>query len=259
MKIGVIGVGKMATAIIHGLKKSQYELVISGSSQARSKEIAEQLSVAYANNHQELIDQVDLVIVGIKPQLFETVLSPLTFTKPIISMAAGITLNKLASFTNTQLPLIRIMPNINAQILKSTTALCYNKAVSEQLEVECQKIVESFGDCHIIAEKDFDTFTALAGSSPAYIYLFIEALAKAGLKHGIPKNKALDIVAQTVLASSQNLLEGNETPHDLIDKISSPGGTTVAGLLDLEKNGLTPSIISAIDTTINRAQELSKE
>lgn len=259
MKIGFIGVGKMATAIIHGLKNSQHDLIISGSSQARSKEIAEQLSVTYVNNHQELIDQADLIILGIKPQVFESVLAPLTFTKPIMSMAAGITLDRLATLTDTHLPLIRIMPNINAQILKSTTAICYNSHVTDELKTTCQNIVESFGDCHLIAEKDFDTFTALAGSSPAYIYLFIEALAKAGLKHGIPKDKALDIVAQTVLASSQNLLEGSETPHDLIDKISSPGGTTVAGLLDLEKTGLTASVVSAIDTTIQKAQDMAKQ
>lgn len=256
MKIGIIGVGKMASAIIQGLKTTDHEIIISGSSLARSKEIAEQLEVAYAQSHQDLIDSVDLVILGIKPQMFEKVLAPLSIDKPILSMAAGITLERLASMTKQDLPLIRIMPNINAQILKSSTAICANEHVSDDLFTEAKAIVESFGTAFVIAEKDFDTFTALAGSSPAYIYLFIEALAKAGVKYGLPKKQALAIVAQTVMASSQNLIEGSDTPHDLIDKICSPGGTTIAGLLDLEKTGLTASVISSIDATIEKAKQL---
>ena len=106
------------------------------------------------------------------------------------------------------------------------------------------------------AEKDFDTFTALAGSSPAYIALFIEALAKAGVKYGLPKAESLNIATQTVLATAETILTGTDSPHDLIDKVCSPGGTTIAGLLDLEKTGLTTSVISSIDTTINKAKNL---
>lgn len=256
MKIGFIGVGKMASAIIKGLKTTQYELIVSGSSLERSQEISRQLDLAYANSHQELIDQVDLVILGIKPQLMETVLTPLAITKPVLSMAAGIKLSRLAQLTSSELPLIRIMPNINATILASTTAICANELVSEELFATCQAICDSFGETFAITEKDFDTFTALAGSSPAYIYLFIEALAKAGVKHGLTKDQALAIVTQTVLASSKHLIEENEQPHALIDKICSPGGTTIAGLLDLEKTGLTASVVSSIDATIQKAKEL---
>lgn len=256
MKIGFIGVGKMASAIINGLKTISHDIIISGSSLARSREIAEQLNVTAAPSHQELIDQVDLVVLGIKPQMFEPVLSELHFHQPILSMAAGVTLERLGKLTSPELPLIRIMPNINAQILKSTTAICINEHVSEELLTSAKEITDSFGTTFDIPEKDFDTFTALAGSSPAYIYLFIEALAKAGVKYGIPKGKSLEIVTQTVLASAENLLQGADSPHDLIDKISSPGGTTIAGLLDLEKTGLTASVISSIDATIDKAKNL---
>lgn len=256
MKIGFIGVGKMARAIIKGLEKTEHELIISGSSLKRSQQIAKELHLAYAHSHQELIDQVDLVILGIKPQLMETVLHSLTVTKPILSMAAGITISRLSQLTSDTLPLIRIMPNINATILKSTTAICTNHFVSEALLTTCLALCNSFGQTFVIAEKDFDTFTALAGSSPAYIYLFIEALTKAGVKHGLTKEQALLIVTQTVLASSQHLLEEEEQPHAMIDKICSPGGTTIAGLLDLEKTGLTASVVSSIDATIQKAKEL---
>lgn len=117
-----------------------------------------------------------------------------------------------------------------------------------------KEILDSFGSTFEIAEKDFDTFTALAGSSPAYIALFIEALAKAGVKYGLPKAESLNIATQTVLATAETILTGTDSPHDLIDKVCSPGGTTIAGLLDLEKTGLTASVISSIDTTINKAK-----
>ncbi|WP_165618691.1 pyrroline-5-carboxylate reductase [Streptococcus pyogenes] len=256
MKIGIIGVGKMASAIIKGLKQTPHELIISGSSLERSKEIAEQLTLPYAMSHQDLIDQVDLVILGIKPQLFETVLKPLHFKQPIISMAAGISLQRLATFVGQDLPLLRIMPNMNAQILQSSTALTGNALVSQELQARVRGLTDSFGSTFDISEKDFDTFTALAGSSPAYIYLFIEALAKAGVKNGMPKAKALEIVTQTVLASAGNLKTSSQSPHDLIDAICSPGGTTIAGLMELERLGLTTTVSSAIDKTIDKAKSL---
>ncbi|MGQ9412465.1 pyrroline-5-carboxylate reductase [Streptococcus pluranimalium] len=256
MKIGFIGVGKMATAIITGLKQTEHDILVSGSSLARSKEIANNLGLTAASSHQDLINEVDLVILGIKPQLFDDVLAELTFTKPVMSMAAGVSLDKLEELTDSGLPLIRIMPNMNAQILQSTTGICFNQDVSDDLKVLAHEITDSFGTTFELAEKDFDTFTALAGSSPAYIYLFIEAMAKAGVKNGLTKTQALDIVTQTVMSSAQNLLASEDSPHDLIDKICSPGGTTIAGLMDLEKTGLTHSVVSAIDATIDKAKKL---
>lgn len=256
MKIGFIGVGKMATAIIQGLKATDHQLIISGSSLARSQEIALELGLPYAQTHQDLINQVDLVVLGIKPQLFEKVLTPLSLTKPILSMAAGVSLETIAELTASDLPIVRIMPNINALNQASTTGVCRNHLVDDQLFEQIVELVDSFGSHFVLAEKDFDTFTALAGSSPAYILLFIEALTKAGLKHGLPKAQAQQIVAETLIATGKNLLASQETPHQLIDQITSPGGTTIAGLLELERTGLTASVVSSIDKTIERAKEL---
>ena len=247
MIIGFIGVGKMATAIINGLNTSSHRIIISGSSLARSRQIAEELEVEAAASHQELLDNADLVILGIKPQMFDKVLTGLTFHQPIMSMAAGVTLERLASLTSPDLPLIRIMPNLNAQI--------FEKAGFKNAII-AKEITDSFGTTVELAEKDFDTFTALAGSSPAYIALFIEALAKAGVKNGLSKQVALTIATQTVLATAENLSLGSDSPHDLIDKVCSPGGTTIAGLMELERTGLTHSVVSSIDTTIAKAKKL---
>lgn len=256
MIIGFIGVGKMASAIITGLKKTEFKVIISDSNPDKSRKKAEALDVDFAASQQDLIDKADLIVLGLKPQVLPLVLTNLDINKPILSMAAGTSLSRLAELTQADLPIIRIMPNLNAELLQSTTAICRNNTVSDQLFETAKQITNSFGTTFEIAEKDFDTFTALAGSSPAYIALFIEALAKAGLKYGFSKDLALDIVSQTVLATSQNLLSNSIRPNDFIDKVSSPGGTTIAGLLDLEKNGFTASTISAIDTTIEKAKNM---
>ena len=253
MKIGFIGVGKMASAIITGLKKTDFELIISDSSLKAGQDKAEALGVAVAQSHQELVDEVDLLVLGVKPQVLASVLNPLILTKPILSMAAGTSLEYLDKLSQADLPIIRIMPNLNAKILQSSTAICRNDKVSDQLFEIAKQITDSFGTTF---EIDFDTFTALAGSSPAYIALFIEAMSKAGLKHGFPKDLAFKIVSQTVLATTSNLIQGQEKPNDLIDKVSSPGGTTIAGLLDLEKTGFTVSTISAIDATIDKSKNM---
>lgn len=256
MKIGFIGAGKMAGAIIKGLKSSDFELMLSERDAETSQAVAAELGIAAATSHQDLIDQADLVVLGVKPQFLESALAGLEMTKPVLSMAAGVTLERLATLTSSDIPLIRIMPNLNAQILKSTTAICFNSLVSDDLKTVAKRITDSFGSTFEIAEKDFNTFTALAGSSPAYIALFIEALAKSGVKYGFAKDLALDIVNQTVLATAENLLTGSDSPHTFIDKVSSPGGTTVAGVLDLEKTGLTASVVSSIDVTIDKANNL---
>lgn len=256
MKIGFIGAGKMAGAIIKGLKLAGFELFVSQRDFETSQAVAQKLGVQASKSHQDLIDQVDLVILGVKPQFLSSALAGLTFHKPVMSMAAGVTLDRLAGLTATNIPLIRIMPNLNALILKSTTAICFNDLVTEDLKVAATTITDSFGSTFVVSEQDFDNFTALAGSSPAYIALFIEALAKAGVKNGMPKETALAIVSQTVQATAQNLLAGEDSPHNFIDKVCSPGGTTIAGIMELEKEGLTHAVCSAIDKTIEKAKSL---
>ncbi|EHJ52214.1 pyrroline-5-carboxylate reductase [Streptococcus macacae] len=256
MKIGFIGVGKMASAIIAGLKQTNFELIISDSSLQKSKEKADTLHVNFAQSHQDLIEKADLIILGLKPQILPSVLNNLNITKPLLSMAAGVSLADLAQLSKADLPIIRIMPNLNAQLLQSSTAICRNKNVTEALFKTAKQITDAFGTTFEIAEKDFHTFTALAGSSPAYIALFIEALTKAGVKHGFSKELSFDIVSQTILATTTYLAQGQDKPNDLIDKVSSPGGTTISGLLELEKTGFTASVISAIDATIDKSEKM---
>lgn len=261
MKIGFIGVGKMASAIIKGLDKKQFDIIISGRELSSTQAKAQELDVAYATSHAELVEQADIIILGVKPQVVPELLNEISpvlgKTKTIVSIAAGLDLHRLAVLSTVEnLPIIRIMPNINAMIGQSTSAIVANDAVSHNNFNFVKSIFENVGSVHEFTEKDFSAFTALAGSSPAYIYIFIDALARAGVLHGIPKAKATAIVAETVQASAKMILDSGENPWELVDKVSSPGGTTVAGVVSLEQNRFVGTVIDAISATIEKEKKL---
>ena len=154
--------------------------------------------------------------------------------------------------------IVRIMPNFYATIQTSTTAIVRNAYVSDDVFNTVKAIFESVGSVHELAEKDFGTFTALAGSSPAYIYMFIDAISRAGVLHGMPKDVSTKIVAETVLASAEMILKSDENPWTLVDNVSSPGGTTVAGVVSLEKNNFVATVIDAITATIEKNNTMNK-
>ncbi|MCL2113931.1 pyrroline-5-carboxylate reductase [Lactococcus protaetiae] len=260
--IGFIGVGKMATAIISGIDKTKFNILISGRDLTKTEEQARSLKVSSVANHTELVKNSDLVILSVKPQILPSVMtglvSTLTRDKTLISIAAGLTLADLKHLSQSEnQPIIRVMPNINAQIGKSTSAIVKNEFVNDEDYIVAQSIFESVGTVHEVAEKDFSTFTALAGSSPAYIYMFIDALSRAGVLHGIPKETATKIVAETVQASAEMILQSGENPWSLVDKVSSPAGTTVAGVVSLEQNRFVGNVIDAITATIEREKQLN--
>lgn len=260
--IGFIGVGKMASAIITGLDKSNVRVLISGRDLRKTQEQADKLGVFASHSHGELVEQSDLIVMAVKPQILPDIMeeiSPLfTKDKTLISIAAGFDLEALSDMSKTyDFPIIRVMPNINAQIQKSTSAIVRNEYVSSDIYQLTQEIFSSIGTVHEVAEKDFSTFTAIAGSSPAYIYMFVDALSRAGVLHGIPKDQATKIVAETVAASAQMILESGEGPWTLVDKVSSPGGTTVAGVVSLEQNHFVATVIDAITATIEKENTLN--
>jgi pyrroline-5-carboxylate reductase len=258
--IGFIGVGKMATAIINGLDKKKFNVLISGRDVTKTEQQAAELNVAARSNHADLVADSDLIVLAVKPQILPGVLTELsgllTENKTLISIAAGLTLPDLQALSAENQPIIRIMPNINAQIGKSTSAIVKNEFVTAENYALAREIFESVGTVHEVAEKDFSTFTALAGSSPAYIYMFIDALSRAGVLHGIPKDAATKIIAETVQASAEMILQSGENPWALVDKVSSPGGTTVAGVVSLEQNRFVGTVIDAITATIEKEKLL---
>ena len=260
----------MATAIIKGMIAKQFvkpeNVYLFDILTDKVNGLAKEVGANACLSNTSLIEEVDLVVLAVKPNLIEQVLlenkSVILANKPIlVSIAAGMSTEKIYRYLKTEeeVAIIRVMPNVNVQTGKGASAVCgHDFATKEQMEYVL-KMFQSIGKAWPLAEKDFSTFTALAGSSPAYTYLFIDSIARAGVKHGMPKDLATEIVAQAVLGSAEMVLESKENPWTLIDQVCSPGGTTVAGLLALEEEAFIATVAKGIDATILREQEMDRE
>lgn len=263
MKIGFIGAGNMGRAIIDGWLKMK--AVVPADIYVHSAHASSYEPYAKANglnameSNLAVANAADVVVLAIKPNIaldtLKAVQPALTAGKWVITMVSGLSLADYATVA-PDVPVLRIMPNVNVAIGAGMTALIGNAALSADQYAAGQKLFDAIGETSEVAEKDFSTFSALAGSSPAYVYFFIDAMARAGVKHGLSKAAATKIAAQATLGSAEMVLKSDKIPFDLIDQVSSPGGTTVAGLLAMEEAGFMTSVVKGIDATI--AKELGE-
>ncbi|WP_373481157.1 pyrroline-5-carboxylate reductase [Geminocystis sp.] len=264
LKLGVIGGGVMAEAIISCLiEKNIYsssDIIISEPSVNRRQFWQEKYGVITTAENQQILDNSDVIILGIKPQILSTVISNLTLNsqekKPlIISILAGVSLDKLAQGF-PQFPLVRVMPNTPAIVGEAMTAITPNNLVSENQLSLTLSLFKAIGSVIEIPEYLMDAVTGLSGSGPAFVALMIEALADGGVASGLPRVIALELATQTVLGTAQLVKQKNLHPALLKDQVTSPGGTTIAGVAQLEKNGFRNAIISAVTAAYKRSQEL---
>ncbi|QPL06188.1 MULTISPECIES: pyrroline-5-carboxylate reductase [Actinomyces] len=273
--IGFIGAGNMAGAIVRGavaagLTQGQGAarlLVTSphGSAAALAGELAGQ-GVEHVAQAQDLVHASDVVVLGVKPTIvpvvFEQLREELAERRAlVVSLAAGLTLARLEEMLPEGARVVRAMPNVAAAVGASMTALAASSRASEEDLALVEGLMAAVGRTARIAEKDFSAFVGLAGSSPAFVFTFIEALARAGVLAGIPKAQAVDIVTQAVLGSALTVqadagAEDGRTPTDLVDAVCSPGGTTVAGLVAMERAGFSNAVIEGVRATVARDHEL---
>ncbi len=268
MKIGFIGVGNMAQAMIKGLVKADQiattDILVHGAHPANYEAFAAEQHITPVADNIAVVEQADIVFLAVKPYIVPLILeetgAAFKEKQPLMaSMAAGLSLAKLSQQVDADnLPILRIMPNVNVANRAGITAVVGNEQVSADQLNSVKDVLSQLGGVVEIGEKDFTTFSALAGSSPAFVYLFIDSMARAGVKHGLTKKAATEIAAQAVLGSAQNVLLSDDSPWDLIDKVSSPGGTTVAGLLAMEEAGLMSAVVKGIDATIEKDLESQK-
>lgn len=264
MKLGFIGAGNMAQGIIDGLLKAKAiapdAIIIHGGHPANYEAYAAKVGVQTVADNQAVIAASDVVVLAVKPVMASDVIAEIlpalqAKTTPLLSLLSGVSLLQIEGYLGTKnYPLVRIMPNLNVAINAGMTAYAANTAAQAVLP-EVVALFDQLGETIELAEKHFSTFVALAGSSPAFVYMFIDALARAGVKHGLTKKQADKIAAQAVLGSGAMVLQSADSPFDLVDKVSSPGGTTVAGLLAMEAAGFMPSVVAGVDATIAKDQE----
>ena len=268
---GFIGAGNMAGAIVDGLIASGHSgdtTVWSAHDSASA--LAARTGVRLAPSAEEPVGTSDVVILAVKPHVIPVVLAPLqeilAVRKPlVVSIAAGLTTTRLESLLPDGTRVVRAMPNMAAAVRESMTALTAGAAASEEDLELTASLMGRVGRTMVLDEKDFSAFTALAGSSPAFIFTFIEALARGGVDAGLPKARAVEIVTQALLGSASMVRREAErraedgtgrTLADLLDTACSPGGTTVAGLIAMEGAGFSPAVIEAVRAAIARDRAL---
>ncbi|OGP53892.1 MAG: pyrroline-5-carboxylate reductase [Deltaproteobacteria bacterium RBG_13_52_11] len=263
-KIGIIGVGNMGEAILRGLhqKGMAKGIVVSEIRPDRGDYIKKNYGVEAIPDNQKLASQVQIIILAVKPQELKGVLQAiapaLDASTLLISIAAGASLGAIASILAKDVRLVRAMPNIAALALESATALSPGGGASaEDMEV-AQEIFNAMGKTVVIPEALMDAVTGMSGSGPAYVCLFIEALADGGVRMGLPRKDALEMAIQTVLGTARLLSEQGEHPAHLKDRVASPGGTTIAGIASLEAKGFRGAVMEAVAAATQRSKELAK-
>ncbi|KRL34669.1 pyrroline-5-carboxylate reductase [Liquorilactobacillus uvarum DSM 19971] len=264
VKIGFIGAGHMAQAIINGwLKLKQVkssDIFIHSAHRESYAGYAQEKNLVPMDSNNEVVEKADLIFLAVKPLVLSSVLTEIkekinTQKKIIVSMVSGVSIAEIQQILgNNNIELLRIMPNVNVEINEGMTALAKNACMTAEHYDVCAKLFSALGKISVISEKDFSTFVALSGSSPAFVYFFIDALSRAGVKYGLSKKQATEIAAQAVMGSAKKVLTDSRTPWELVDDVSSPGGTTVAGLLAMEEAGFMTSIIKAVDATVAKDQ-----
>jgi len=260
--IGIIGVGNMGEAILRGLYTKEIGgIIISEKKDSRREYIQRTYNVDAASDNLELASRADIIVLAVKPQDAKVVLEELCpqmdESKLLISLAAGITIEHACSFLGTEARLIRAMPNMAAIVLESATVLTRGGNASEKDMDTARELFDSLGKTVVLPEGLMDAVTGLSGSGPAYVALFVEALADGGVRMGLPRQEALELAAQTVLGTARLLLETGEHPAVLKDRVASPGGTTIAALSVLEHMGFRGAVIEAVMASAARARELS--
>ncbi len=264
MKIGFLGGGNMAGAIIRGMVqggvKASSVLCYDIDAQ-KTFALREECGITVCQTAEQLCEEAQALVLAVKPQAFEAVLSPLravlAVQRPlVISIAAGKTIESVEALIGTRLPTVRVMPNIAAKVGEAVTAYCSNDLVTQRHVETVYTIFESVGTVVPLSESQFGIFSVLASCSPAYTLLYMNALATAGVRGGIPKDTALQIVAQSVLGTAKLLLESGEHPSALIDSVCSPGGTTIEGVCALKEAGLEDAVLKAAAASLEKDKKL---
>lgn len=262
MKLGFIGTGNMASAIMGGVIKNQIvapEEIIGADLFAPGRErVQKQFGINVTASNKEVVEQAEVIILSVKPQFYANVISEIKDDikdeQIIITIAPGKTLSWLSEQFGKAVKIVRTMPNTPAMVGEGMTAACPNEHMTEEGIARVKTILESFSRVEIVPEKLMDVVTAVSGSSPAYVYMFIEAMADAAVSGGMPRPQAYQFAAQAVLGSAKMVLDTGKHPGELKDMVCSPAGTTIEAVRTLEERGFRSAVIEAMKV----CEEVSK-
>lgn len=262
MKLGFIGCGNMATAIIKGILNNgiaaKDEIVGADVSEQSLNKVHTDLGIAVVQDNKEVVRQAEIIFLSVKPQFYESVIADIRGliqdTQLVITIAPGKTLEWLENQFGRPIKIVRTMPNTPALVGEGITAACHNDNVTEKDLENVIEILKSFGKCEIVLEHLMDVVVSVSGSSPAYVFMFIEAMADAAVADGMPRAQAYEFAAQAVLGSAKMVLETGKHPGELKDMVCSPGGTTIEAVRVLEEKGMRSAVIEAMKACTRKAK-----
>lgn len=263
-KIGLLGAGNMAGALIRGLLASQSvsvdQIRASDVRQDRLAQLAKAPGIVTTHDNRELAGWANLLVLSVKPQVIDRVLDDIgdavRSETLVVSIVAGVPIRSIEARLPSRARVVRAMPNTAAIVLAGATGIAPGAHATEQDVDVARALFDAVGRTVVLDETSIDAVTGLSGSGPAYVMLAIEALADGGVKVGLHRDTALLLAAQTVYGSAKLLLETGEHPGRLKDMVTSPGGTAIAGLHTLEAGGLRRTLIDAVENATHRAEEL---
>ncbi|MGA7305923.1 MAG: pyrroline-5-carboxylate reductase [Rhodothermales bacterium] len=265
-QIAVIGAGNIGQALMGGLLRGGGVAPDQIRATRRNPDGLHAVEERFPGVHlgvdnEAAVRDASIIILAIKPQMVRSVLASLIGKLPrdvvFISTLAGITTDVIVDILNKDIAVVRAMPNTPALVDEGATAIAAGRFANEVHLELAQKIFEAVGKVEVVPEYLMDAVTGLSGSGPAYIYMVIEALTDGGVKQGLPRPTALRLAAQTVLGSAKLVIETGRHPAILRDEVTTPGGTAIAAVAELESHGLRTMLINAVATATKRSQELS--
>ncbi|MCC7575676.1 MAG: pyrroline-5-carboxylate reductase [Methanomethylovorans sp.] len=265
-KLGMIGTGKMGSALIKGICDSGIivpsNVYASDVYEIGLDKMRAEIGINVSTDNNYTVVNSDIILLAVKPQILKSVLKSIkdqvTPQKLVISIAAGVPLQEIAKELAPETRIIRVMPNIAATVSEAASAVCPGSAASMEDAELALDIFSSVGSAIIVQEKLMDAVTGLSGSGPAYIFPVIEAMADGGVYEGLDRDSALVLAAQTVLGAAKMALEFHAHPGELKDMVTSPAGTTIRGIRELEERGVRAAFMNAVIASAKRSRELGE-
>ena len=257
----------MAKAMIFGLLHTELfienDIYVYDVDTNKANRLKDEYDVNVATSNIDLVQQTDIIVFAVKPYIIKTVIDEIKesvdLTKLIISIAAGIKIETIEKHFDKAVKVVRTMPNTAALVNEGMTAITFNDEVQKSEQLVSRNIMESFGKSVVLDEKYFDMYTSICASSPAFVYMFIEALSSCGVAEGLKKEDVYKMVAQSVLGSAKMVLDTKEEPLILKDNVCTKGGTTIEGVKVLEKHLFSETLQKAAIKTALRSKEMSNE
>lgn len=264
MKLGIIGFGNMAEAILGGILSGGFitkeEVMASGKDEAMLIKASEKYGIVTMDDNKKVVKEAEVILLSVKPQVLPYVIEEIkeicSEDKLIISIVAGKSQEWIADAFGAPHKVVRCMPNTPALVGEGCTGICFSDSVSEEEKTYALNLFSCIGKAQEVPEKLMDVVVGISGSSPAYVFMFIEAMADAAVEMGMPRKQAYEFAAQAVLGSAKLLLETGKHPGELKDMVCSPAGTTIAAVRVLEEKGMRAAVMDAVVKCVERSKEL---